>query len=148
MRGSPPLQLLFVALGLLAFAWPLHRLTAGRDGAPGAGSSMAGKVKAADDSVKATVFVRFAHRPESVEILQGPASLWKAERPENSPVEVPVTISIHDEAAELTVRATWPAGSPETAIGLTVEPDGHEGRESTVWSVDGSVDRVVAFQWK
>ncbi len=149
MRGSPPLQLLIVTLGLLAFAWPLRRLTAERPVQAAAPVAPAGAaVRPGTSAVHATLFVRFAHRPEKVEVLDAHGSLWKAEQPEVSPVEVPLQVVVENDAAELTVRAQWPAGTPETALGLTLEPDGRESRETTVWSAETGLERIVLFQWK
>jgi hypothetical protein len=147
MRGYPPLQLIIAALGLALVAIPLAHLTSGAARPP---SSISSTARSADAPSRypAIIHVRFAHAPLRLRVLQGDRILLAAESPTESPVETEAPVQIASDAPDFSIEADWPPGTPETAVTLEIEPDGHETRADTAWSVDGQINRLFHLEWK
>ncbi len=145
MRGSPPLQLAILLLGFFALAVPLVQLTSARPAA------LAGRpAPAAEAAATRAVLirVRHAHNPASLSLKLGGKELLPQPNTGASPLEIRTTIAIPAEGIEFSLHATWPAGTPDTALTLEVEPDALDTQSQTLWSIDGRIDDTLAFAWK
>jgi len=156
MRPSPLVLLALVALGFAVIAVPLARLT-GAEGAvrrspagPEAADGVSGT--GAAGGVETLVRIRFAHPPLAVKISQDARTLavfGAPSDPTTGQMEARSTLALAaDEAADLLVEAAWPEGTPATALGVEVEPDGHETRRATVWTDGPALVELLNFSWK
>lgn len=155
MRSSPLMLLALVAIGFALIAVPLARLT----GAEGArhGDTMASALPettsgAHAHEVASVVRIRFAHAPLAVTLTQEgrpPAVFGPPADPATGQSELAATLIISEETPlDLLVEATWPDGTPPTALGFEVEPDGHDTRRATVWAEGAAVTELLTFSWK
>jgi hypothetical protein len=55
---------------------------------------------------------------------------------------------IGEDGDELWVSASWPSGTPDTALTVELEPDGLEQKSETRWSEAGELSEVLTFHWK
>jgi hypothetical protein len=142
MRSSPPFQLALVLLGFIALAWPLIRLTSADR------QISAVQVKATETkAVSALLRVSYAHEPQSLSVKLGEKTLLTeitAGGAAESTVELPLT----QDGIELAVEAQWPAGTPNTALSLELEPDGLDAQSQTRWTGSGSLSEILPFIWK
>lgn len=70
--------------------------------------------------------------------------LYRSERYEPGETEVDVEIPLEHDSVEIRVRAD--AGAKETALFITLLPDGLE--ESTAYAIgSGSLDETLHFHW-
>jgi len=166
MRGFPPIQifLLGLAFGLLAF--PLTKLTTGAamhaqeteahghedHGHEGEERVVKGGTDHPEGEhrhveVPTLARLRYAHRPLSVSLKQGDEELLKGMDLSASPAELSTAIEISHEGNDLILTATWPEGTPDTALTMELEPDGFEIHRETRWSSGSSLDEVLTFTW-
>lgn len=141
MRGFPPIQIFLLCLAFIVLAVPLSQLT---------GTSLQDKpaVKAAakvEASSAALLRVRYAHRPVTLSVKIGGKELVGSI--DASPLEMETTLTAPKEGVDVFVAATWPEGTPDTALTLEIEPDGLESRTETRWSSGTTLDEVVTFAW-
>ena len=142
MRGFPPIQIFLLCLAFIGLAIPLSYLT---------GSSAQAKpvVKSPvkeGTSTDARLRLRYAHAPSKLSVKVGDKELVSSI--EASPVEIKAPLAAVKEGVDVFVSATWPEGTPDTALTLELEPDGLESRSETRWSAGGSLDEVLTFVWK
>lgn len=141
MRGFPPIQIFLLALTFIVLAVPLSQLT---------GNVIPAKPVAAPEvesaSVKALLRLRYAHKPKTLSVKIADKELLT--EIEASPVELTTSLPSPKIGVDVFVNATWPEGTPDSAITLELEPDGLATRSETRWSSDGSLDEVITFVWK
>lgn len=142
MRGFPPIQIFLLVLAFVVLAIPLSILT-----------GTATPVKAAEvkkvveeKGVKGLVRVRYAHRPVTLSVRVGEKELIQGV--EESPMEVDAPLPSTKDGVDVFVKATWPEGTPDTAVTVELEPDGLATRSETRWSSAASLDEVITFEWK
>lgn len=165
MRGFPPVQLFLLGLVFCLLAFPLASLTQSyadaasshahhshdhedRDGVTvvkGGDEHPEGEHKHVE--VPTLVRLRFAHTPLSVSLMQGDEELAEKLDLSASPVEFKAGMEVSHDGNELIVSATWPKGTPDTALTIELEPDGFEIRSETRWSSDAALNEVLTFQW-
>ena len=155
MRSSPLLLLAVVALGFALIAVPLARLTWANDRAAGtsaAAAEPAAPTGGATESVPALLVVRYAHAPLRVVVRVGEevAATFGPPGPEaGGQMEQSIRLAVpSDGFLDVLVEAQWPDGTPPTALGLELEPDGLETRRATLWSDVPTVSEVLGFSWK
>ncbi|MGV3658955.1 MAG: hypothetical protein ACO1TE_02190 [Prosthecobacter sp.] len=141
MRGFPPIQIFLLCLAFIALAVPLSHLT---------GTSTQDKPatkaeKKAEKSSGARLRVRYAHRPATLSVKIADKEL--VGEVTASPLEIKTTLLAADEGVDVFLAATWPEGTPDTALTLEVEPDGLESRTETRWSSGAALDEVLSFVW-
>jgi hypothetical protein len=143
VRGSPPIQLFLLAIAFALLAFPLARLTGN-----GAGSAREAAPAAAEArAVPALIRLRFAHRPHQIRLRQDERDLLAGADLSNSPVEIETRLRLGADGEELRLEAAWPEGTPDTAISVEIEPEGHETREVTRWSQGPELTDLLLFQW-
>lgn len=145
MRGSPPVQLALLLAGFLLVAVPLMQLTNAKNVGPEAAIPGANEAQTA---TPATLRVRFAHRPMQISIKHGGRELLEGVEASESPVETGVDLVIPKEGVEFQVNAKWPEGTPDTALTVELEPDAMDTQSQTRWSVAGTMQETIVFQWK
>ena len=145
MRGSPPVQLALLLLGFFAVGVPLVQLTHGRSEPP---AQVQNAMPTAVENRPVFVRVRYAHKPLKLVLKKGGEDLLINPDLAVSPVESHARFAVPVEGLELSLRAEWPPGTPETALTVEVEPDGMEGRSQTCWSIGGRIEDTVTFTWK
>ncbi len=145
MRGSPPVQLALLLAGFLLVAVPLMQLTNAKNVGPEAAIPGANEAQAA---TPATLRVRFAHRPTELSIKHGDRNLLQGVDVSESPVEAGLEVVIPKEGIEFQVSAKWPEGTPDTALTVDLEPDAMDTQSQTRWSVAGTMQETIVFQWK
>ena len=150
MRGFPPLQIFLLGLAFGLLAVPLYQLTgqsqsmsgdATTDEAAPAGSN------SKPDKVETLIRLRYAHQPKSVSLKQGDRELLKVADLAASPLEISADLMVSKDGNELTLQATWPMGTPDTALTLEIEPDGLDARTETRWSADAALDEILTLTW-
>ena len=144
MRGSPPVQLAFLLLGFFVVGVPLVQLTQGRTQT----TALERQTLVHDEACTVFLRVRYAHKPSKLVVKSGEVDMLAQADPGVSPVEGRSTMIVAPEGLELSVMAEWPAGTPETALTVEVEPDAMDGRSKTFWSIDGRIADIAAFTWK
>ncbi len=145
MRGFPPLQIFLLGLAFCLLAVPLAQLTsnvAHVETAP-----VMAKADAAPVKVAAVIRLRYAHKPLSISLKQGGLELLPKLDLTTSPAEMQTKMTISKAGNELELSATWPTGTPDTALTLEIEPDGLETRSETRWSSDSTLNEILTFIW-
>jgi len=142
MRGFPPIQIFLLCLTFGALAVPLSHLT----GAASPVKAVTSTSPKAASTVKALLRLRYAHQPTSL-------SLKVADQQEitdvsASPLEADVTLPALEHGVDVFLIASWPEGTPDTAVTLEIEPEGLEMRSETRWSSAGALDEVITFSWE
>lgn len=97
--------------------------------------------------VPTLVRLRFAHRPLTVSLKEGDVELAVKVDLATSPVEFQTELEVSHDGNELILQATWPEGTPETALTVELEPDGFDTRRETRWSSGNTLDEVLTFTW-
>jgi hypothetical protein len=140
---SPLLGTALVLMALTALAVPLHRLTAR--------SGEVIREAAADpalhsETTRAVLRIRVLDTLEDVEIrASDDRILHQAKILEPGEVEADAEILLENNKIELHVTAQ--AGEKETALFITLLPDGHE--ESTAYVIgSGALDETLLFHWE
>ncbi len=161
MRGFPPLQIFLLGLlfGLLAI--PLVQLTGQAGSSSGGGELAASSAKAvalahskslagsAREGEKSPVFlrVRYAHKPLKISLKEAKRELIIKPDLSASPLEIETQLAIRPEGNELSLEASWPEGTPDTALTIEIEPDGRDARSETVWSQGADLSEILTFLW-
>ena len=147
MRGFPPLHLLVFVIGFALFAIPLARLTFARPGTtPQSHAQTAPTVASATTSC--IIRVRFAHKPATLSLKLGDKEIITNLTPQTlSPIEAQAAMIIPKDGLELMLNATWPQGTPDTALTVELEPDGLDVRSATRWSNGAKLSEVLSFTW-
>lgn len=99
------------------------------------------------EQVAAIVRVRFAHRPLTVSLRQENKEILPKLDLSQSPIEAEAKLEISHEGDEFIATATWPEGTPETALTVEIEPEGFDTQTQTRWTSEGRLDEVLTFQW-
>ena len=141
MRGFPLINgaLILLALGLALV--PLWRLTS----APQVAARPA--VQTEDRATTPTeISVQYAHAPERLVISHLGQELWSAGSAAEIDEGAEVALALPKEGIDLHVVATWPAGTPKTAVEIALEPEALAKQSAILWS-DVGVDDILTFQW-
>ncbi|WP_395742997.1 hypothetical protein [Prosthecobacter sp.] len=141
MRGFPPIQIFLLGLMFVVLAVPLSHLT----GTVSVAKADAPAKVVEVTNVKGLVRVRYAHRPVTLSVKIGEKELVSGI--EDSPMEMDASLPSPKEGVDVFLKATWPEGTPDSAITLEVEPDGLATRSETRWSADGKMDEVITLKW-
>jgi hypothetical protein len=91
--------------------------------------------------------LRFAHQPLTVSLKQEDKELVAKLDLSASPAELKADIEISHEGNEFLLSATWPEGTPDTALTVELEPEGFDTRSETRWSSAGELNEVLTFTW-
>ncbi|MFC5453561.1 hypothetical protein [Prosthecobacter fluviatilis] len=142
MRGFPPIQIFLLVLAFVVLAIPLSILT----GTTTPVKAAELKKMVEEKSVKGLVRVRYAHRPVTLSVKIGEKEVISSV--EESPMEVDAPLPSTKDGVDVFVKATWPEGTPDTAVTVELEPDGLATRSETRWSSAASLDEVITFEWK
>lgn len=145
MRGFPPIHIILFAVAFALVAVPLSKLTFAR---PVLSLPAAPAPASVDTGKNPTLLrLRFAHRPLAVSVKAGADKLWEVTQPEEMTLEHPVALAIPAEGLEFWVTATWPEGTPDTAVSLELEPEGKDTLSQTHWSLGPTMDQIFSFSW-
>lgn len=176
MRGFPPIQIFLLGLVFGLLALPLASLTgvrlpgfgssshtendhdhSGHDHDHGTAEGGVKVVKGGSDhpegehrhtEVATWVRIRFAHAPQTLSLKQGGTEILKQPLDlKQSPVEVKADLEVSHEGNEMILSATWPEGTPETALTVELEPESFETRSETRWSSGPQMEEVLTFTW-
>ncbi len=143
MRGSPPLQLALVLIGFLLLGIPLVALTSGRETKPTPATAMTRSTR-----VPTQVRLRWAHRPTTLSLLLNGKPLLPALDLALPMIEGQAELLLPKEGIEIALKAEWPAGTPDTAVTLELEPDERDAQTHTRWSSASKLEEIIPFQWK
>ncbi len=148
MRGFPLLNLLIALLlsgtVLLPFVYKASRVVpipAEVAGPPGESLDHEGRVSS-------HVRLRCGHAPSRVLLKHGETLLHEWGSPAGTILEETLMLPLTDNRTEFTVQATWPAGTPETVIEITIEPEGKAARMVNVWASGPAADELVTLSWE
>jgi hypothetical protein len=141
MRGYPPIHLLVLMLAFGALVVPLVNLTTARQV-----KTTVPVAKQTASTIPTLIRLRHAHTPTAVSLKMGDQELLTSAGA--SPIETDAGIAIPEEGIELMLSATWPEGTPDTALTLEIEPDGMETKSETRWSLGHNLTEVISFQWR
>jgi len=138
MTPSPLLSTLIPLVPLAAMAWPLYHVIDQE------AFQQKPKVEVKSSPTRrADVSIRAAHPFQEVKITIGEAS-WSF-APDESLKEIYFPL---DDSGNLlvAVSATWPEGTPESALFVEFMPDGMETRSDTVWGLE-NITGEFEFHW-
>ncbi|MFZ4765047.1 MAG: hypothetical protein ACOYMN_08835 [Roseimicrobium sp.] len=144
MQGSPPIHLVIFALLFAALAVPLSRLTFARPSVVAPSALPHGDLA----TTPALLRLRFAHVPTKASVKLGDRELLPQAPVATANVECPAALELGPDGVEFLVSATWPEGTPDTALTLEVEPDGLDAQAQTRWSAGANLTEVYPFHWK
>lgn len=145
MRGFPPVQIFLLVLAFALLAIPLSHLTGNvvvrpsEVDEPGA--------KAAAKEISAWVRLRWAHPPTRLSLMHDGAELLQKPDLTAGSLEFKTRLKPGRNTEEWLVDATWPEGTPDTALTLEVQPDGRDTRQDTRWSSAGTLSDVITLSW-
>lgn len=140
---SPLLGTALVLAALAVVALPLHRLTA--HGGKTADAPVA-EIKTDTAHTPAILRIRALDVIHDIEIRSArDLVLYRADTMEPGEIEADVEILLEEEAVELHLGAR--AGDKETAVFVTLLPDGRE--ERTAYAIgSGALDESLRFEWE
>jgi hypothetical protein len=147
MRGWPLIELLGLSGALALLTLPLHAFTLGRRPLPP--SPAATTATAAPDHEERTpvrLSARFVHPPSRLRVCNGPEILWESAALSTTSASARCTLPLAIAAVDLRVEVEWPAGTPETVVELTLEPDGLDTLSRTAWGT-GTVETILSYTW-
>ena len=157
MRGFPPIQIFILGLLFGLLAVPLVQLTgnapppshdeAHQDGAEVKGGTEHPEGEHKHVEVPSLIRLRYAHRPLSVSLKsEGKELLTKLDLTVPL-IEMKAMIEVSHEGNEFSLEATWPEGTPDTALTLEIEPDGFDMRTETRWSSAAALSEILTLTW-
>lgn len=140
---SPLLGTILVLLALALLAVPLHRLTARGEES---GRETRTETAAAAETTRAVLRVRVLDALKDMEIRTTEDQLlYRQESMEPGETEVDVEILLEHNEAELRFQAR--AGDKDTAVFITLLPDGHE--ERTAYAIGAGIwEDTLHFHWE
>lgn len=126
MTRSPFSVTLTALIPLAALGWPLAKVINQKAYVPV-------EAEEVDNGplVTADLLVRSAHPFESIQVTIGEASWTFAPDEEVKEIHYP-----RDARLILKVTVIWPKDTPETAVLLTLQPDGQSDLTHTLWGFD------------
>ena len=143
MRGFPLLNGAFIVMALGLVLLPLLRLT----------SSDAGSTKPSaptmpqPSGIATGISVRYAHAPTSLTLSHLGKTLWQTTSVAEIDAGREVPLILGSEGIDLLLAVIWTEGTPATAIGITLQPEGLAEQSQVLWG-EGSVEDVLTFVWK
>jgi len=138
MTPSPLLSTLIPLIPLAAMAWPLHRIIHQE-----AFQQKPEIEVKRSPTRRADVSLRAAHPFLEVNVTIGEANWSFASDESLKEIYFPL-----DDSGNLVlaVNATWPKGTPESALFVEFMPDELETRNHTVWGLE-EITEEVEFHW-
>lgn len=146
MNGFPPIQIFILGIAFVILAIPLVQLTGNSPKVEANGTAVEREAKAKTEKT-CLIRLRYAHKPDSIQLIWNGKVLIKNANLENIPVEHETALPFPNKKLEMTLTASWPTGTPDTAITVEVEPETMDMRSETRWSSDGQLNEVLVFQW-
>lgn len=144
MRGFPPVQIFILGLAFALLAFPLAQLTTGYEKVE---THQILETDSKKVPVPTLVRLRFAHRPLAVSLKLGDKELIEKPDLSASLMEFKTEMDVSHEGIEFLLTASWPTGTPATALTVEVEPDGFELRSETRWSAEAALNELITFLW-
>ncbi|MGC3991873.1 MAG: hypothetical protein QM796_19695 [Chthoniobacteraceae bacterium] len=141
MGGIPWLRLLLTTCCLLLALPAVLHLTSHADPAQ-ATAAVAPSASPVGDQVQ--VQLTFAHAPASFTVMHLGKVVWEGGQP-GTATQKNLTMPFPPEGVDLELKATWPAGTPETAVRVTLTPKDQSPIVQNAWG-SGSLDAVLTFQ--
>lgn len=146
MRSWPPLEAAVLLVALAFASFPLYHFTTGRRPAERLVVEQ-GDQNEASMAYEVWVAARFAHPPQSLKISHLGKAVWEAENPEESHrLSGKCALPLDSYGIDLRVEVAWPAGTPESIVELTLEPEALEGQTRSGWG-EGKLDLILTYQW-
>jgi hypothetical protein len=118
------------------------RLTGATNAMPAPNASLAPAAPPAIANVQ--LELTFAHAPVSFSVLYLGKPIWEGEQP-GTVARKELPIPFPAEGVDLELKASWPAGTPETAVRMAVTPKDQPPITQSAWG-SGQLDRVLTFQ--
>jgi hypothetical protein len=146
MRGFPPIQIFVLGLLFGLLAVPMVQLTGNATHIPEV-EPTAAQTRAEKKPVPVTVRLRYAHKPVSISLKSEGRELLAKLDLSASPAEVKTEIAVSNDGNEFSLDAQWPAGTPDTALSLEIEPDGYDAKSETRWSSGAALSEILTFTW-
>lgn len=144
MQGHPLKQLLLTLLLVALLVPVILRLTGG---AQPATPQQVDKGRQQGELTPVTIRLQFAHPPELVLLKDRATPLWTIEgEGTTSQFELQRSLDLTEGLLELPVEVRWPEGTPETALTLSIEPEGMEAREVTLWG-SATLNEFIELHW-
>jgi hypothetical protein len=148
--SSPLAATAIVCAGLAAISMPLRKLTSTtRQAAVAAAAKTTGSPTNTDHPHEMTgvLRLRLLNPARSLRIsTTGGRMLWSAENLDAGETETDAGFSLHDDSLELRVEADFGPADGDTALFLTVMPDGIE--EQTRHAIgSGKVNEILHYEW-
>jgi hypothetical protein len=135
-----------VAFALLAI--PLSHLTFARlDETP---MALVKVEKQENEKVPTFMRVRLAHKPSTLSLTVDGKELLSADqqKPQELDLSLEAPLTIPAEGVEIFAKATWPEGTPDTAVTIDLEPSEKDPKSQTNWSAGTELGSAYLFQWK
>lgn len=145
--SSPLTATAVVCAGLTAISFPLRELTSGNHRAPLTGAAVVSNDEEHVHEMPGVLRVRLLSDASSLRVTTTDGDvLWEAENLAAGEEETEVDLRLIDDALELRVEADFGDHQADTALFLTVLPDGIE--EQTRYAI-GSVgmDEILHYEW-
>lgn len=148
MRGFPPLHVLAFVVAFVLLAIPLSHLTSAR--VDETKQEEMKEKKTDEEKVPTFIRVRMAHLPSSLSLTVDGVELLSAEqqKPQELEFSLETPLAISTEVLEIFAKATWPEGTPSTAVTIELEPSERDPRTLTNWSIGSELKSAYQFQWK
>jgi hypothetical protein len=145
---SPLAATVVVVLVLAALAVPLRRLTAGNHPAPAPVAEAATEDHGAGHvhDFNGVLRIRLLAPATSLKIITEGNVLWETGPLDAGEHELDTDIRLVDDAIELHIEAEFEDTENDTALFLTVLPDGIE--EKTQYAIGaGRIDEILFYEW-
>lgn len=148
MRGFPLINLLAVALALVALLIPLLRLNTPARAAVESTAALAhgedGRPAAAE--VPVSISLRFVREPLKLEMkVEGRVLNFTGSGLERT---ARTALPLRDGAFELDTAVSWPADAAGSVVEISVAPDGREELRQNLWAEGAEASDILRFEWK
>ena len=139
MRGAPVIELVLIFLLFGGAVYPLLRLTADREFEQDSSLHVN-----AGEEIGVFGTLQFAHTPSLVVVRQGESVLLNVEGGDK---EFDFEFRSASDGCDLELEVAWPEGNDETALELSLEPEGQETLRFTFWG-DEEVYEILNVSWE
>lgn len=142
MRGFPLVNGALIVLALCLALLPLWKLTRA--------SPLRATEQRFEEDARATVStrisVRYAHPPSVLTVSHLGESVWSPSSSAEIDAGKALQLALPEEGIDLLVTATWPEGTPMTALEVMLEPEARFEQSRVLWG-EGQCDDILTFTW-
>ena len=144
MRGLPWLRLVLVVAVFIFMGWPVWRLTHPRTGTPPPAAAQADPAASTSQMVDLTLQASFAGPPPATfQIKQATQTILQEGDGKKADFTARWSTALPKEGVDLTLQASWPADTAQSAVRVSVSLPGGQTIEKFYWARESLVEIFI-----